>query len=99
MFVSYWWTRDRFYLSSIKIAISFFLLSLFELLFNDQARKMISTFLMIRLLFNDQACFVKVRGEGGRGESSTTTEFNENAVLFIVLMWNWMYERSGVLWY
>ena len=27
--------------------------SLFELLFNDQAQKMISIFLMIRLLFND----------------------------------------------
>ena len=40
--------------------------SFFGLLFNDQALKMIFS-LMIRLLFNDQACFMKVRGKGGGG--------------------------------
>ena len=44
--------------------------SFFGLLFNDQARKMIFISLMIRLLFNDQACFMKVRGKGGEGRGN-----------------------------
>ena len=50
---------------------------------------------LFHLLLNDQA---RSRGEGGGGGVNRVRP-QSSIKQYIVLMWNWMYGRSGVLWY